>query len=258
MTELQGLSTALLGRHFCYLKETPSTNLYCKEHAATLPHGAAVVAGCQTQGRGRLGKSWSDRAGQGLALSVLLKQQPLASLPLLPLVCGLGVARGLEKLCGLPFALKWSNDVLHGGKKVCGILCESQISGKDTFAVLGIGVNVTQTPEDFSNLNLVYAKSLFMATAKIFEISAVGAFILNELEPILQVFENSGFSALLPEYRQRCVTLGRQVQVEWEGATVTGIAVDIAADGSLLCKINGTLCAVRAGETSVRGLYGYV
>lgn len=254
---LPGLATENLGRHVLCLSETPSTNLCCWEHADTLPHGAAVLARRQTRGRGRLGRSWSGGDGRSLMFSVLLRQQRVEELPLLTLVTGLGVARGLERLCAGPFSLKWSNDVLHEGGKVCGILCESRISGADALAVLGIGVNVLQTQEEFRRLNLVYARSLYMATGKKMEISAVCAAILNELEPVLQIFGREGFSFLLPEYKKRCVTLGRQVRVEVGGETITGTALDVAEDGSLICETGAGLRRIYAGEASVRGLYGY-
>lgn len=257
MSSLPGLRTRCLGQHYHHFPTLDSTNTYLKENAGGLPHGAAVTASLQTAGKGRLGKSWSARRDTSLALSVLLHGRQPGEMAVLPLLAGLAVCRGVEAAAGAVCALKWSNDVLLGERKLCGILCESRIAGDRSFAVVGMGVNLTQSKEDFSHLGLVYATSLLMATGKSPEGPLLAAEILAALEEILEEYDRDGFGALREAYRSRCVTLGKRVRVTLDGAEQEGTAVDIAPDGALLCTIAGVLRPVSAGETSVRGLYGY-
>lgn len=252
---MDGLATKWLGREFEYLGEVTSTDDYLKEHAGELENGAAVVAERQTRGKGRTGREW--QGGDGLAMSFLLHNPRIADLTCLPLVAGMAVIRALERAAGSGFGLKWSNDVLFGDKKICGILCESRISSHSAFAVAGIGVNLSQTREEFDALGLVYATSLELATGARIEKTRFAAMILNEFEPLYEKFAQSGFSAIRENYKSYCVTLGKRVRVITKAGEREGEALDIAEDGSLVCEIGGKLVHVRAGEASVRGLYGY-
>lgn len=255
---LPGLTTRMLGRHWLHLPTVDSTNNYCRERADTLPDGCAVTARVQTGGKGRLGRGWNDQPDCGLALSILLRGGNPEQAAYLPLLAGLAVCEGVEALCGARCALKWSNDVLIGGKKLCGILCESRVAARESHVVVGIGVNLVHSQEDFARLGLVYATSLLLDTGNTYTVPQVTAAILNHMEPLLETCAGKGFAPLLERYRQRCVTLGKPVRVLWQGEERTGTALDIAPDGALLCDLDGETCAVRAGEASVRGLYGYV
>lgn len=256
---MNNLRTNQLGRYFLPLDEVDSTNTYCKNHADELPHGAVVTALRQTAGKGRLGRQWADVPDAGLAMSILLHDVPPQKISLFPLLTGLAVSEGLEQLTGLHCPIKWSNDVLIGEKKLCGILCESRLTGTSGFAVIGIGVNLAQSAEDFAQHALVYASSLLLATGRRFSREEVMVSILNRLEPVLITYTAEGFSGdLLERYKQRCITLGRNVRIIREGKEQTGLATDIDPDGALVCIINGKKIRVLAGEASVRGLYGYV
>lgn len=255
---LPGLKTTSLGRHWRHFEVLDSTNDYLKENAPGLPHGAAVTASSQTAGKGRLGRRWSAEPGESLALSVLLRGWRPEELGPLPLVAGLAVCEGVEALCGIPCAVKWSNDVLTGNRKLCGILCESRMAGAGADAVVGIGVNLHQTGDALARLGLVYATSLFLATGKRYGAPETAAAVLNALEPLLETCRGEGFGALRERYRGRCVTLGRTVRVCRDGVEREARSVDVAPDGALLCVLDGEIQAVHAGEVSVRGLFGYV
>lgn len=252
-----GLKTAWLGQSFEHFDELGSTNTYLKENARRLPHGAAISAERQVAGKGRLGRSWQHDSAS-LAMSFLLHGQNPNDMPLLPLVSGVAVMKALEVLSEEKFGLKWSNDVLYNGKKICGILCESRISGTDAFAIVGIGVNIAQSREDFDRLGLVYATSLKLATGKFFEILPVAYEILNQFEPVYENFKKNGFSAIMSEYKENCVTLGKEICVTINGSEFFGVAKNIAEDGGLICESGGEKVIIRAGEARVRGLYGYV
>lgn len=255
---LPGLTTTYIGRSWLPLESVGSTNDYCKTNAPKLAHGTVVTTGNQTAGKGRLGRRWEDTAEKGLAMSVLLHDWPVEQLGLLPLLAGMAVCEGLGALCGVDCRIKWSNDVLVDSKKLCGILCESRISGDDAFAVIGIGVNLAHSQQDWDRLGLVYAASLFSVTGKKPAAEETASALCNALELQLELFRKEGFPSLRERYKQLCVTLNKPVRVLWQGEERRGVAVDVDETGALLCDIDGQLCAVNAGEASVRGIYGYV
>lgn len=254
---LPGLGTRWLGRRWEHLEQVDSTNDECKRRSGELPQGAAVTASLQTAGKGRLGKQWNVQAGSGLALSFLLRGGRVEEMGQIPLLAGLAVCRALEDHCGVSCGLKWSNDVLCSGKKLCGILCESRLDGLENTVVVGIGVNLLQTAEQLESLGLVYATSLLLATGKRWEAPPLAAAILNTFEPLWEQFRAEGFEPIRLAYRERCVTLGKEVRVLYRGEEKQGVALEIGPDGSLLCRIDGAIRPVLAGEASVRGLYGY-
>ncbi len=256
--KLENLTTNDLGRHCIYLDEVDSTNEYLKREGASLPHGTLVLAGCQTAGKGRLGRRWAATDRDALAMSLLLRDFDVQRLSALPLVSGMAVAQGLREMTGGDFGIKWTNDVVAQGKKVCGILCESRLMGSGAFAVCGIGVNLIQNEDYFHQRELPYATSVRLATGVSLSPDKAAAAIMNGLEPLYQSFARAGFASLREEYRRQCVTLGRQVRVTYGGETREGEALDVAEDGNLICRIGGGLVKIAAGEASVRGMYGYV
>ncbi len=245
-------SVGWFGKNLAMLDEVDSTNDYLKREAESLPHGAAVIAKRQNAGKGRIGRGWQSG---GLMMSFLMHGLAPEKLSALPLAVGLAVAGALEKLSATPgFGLKWSNDVLFGDQKLAGILCEGTIAGKRAYAVAGIGVNLEQTREELDGLGLVYASSLKTATGKSYGILPVARAIFDEFEPIYEIYKLMGFSALREKYKSRCVTLGREIRVITGETERRGVAADIACDGGLVLRDGGV---IRAGEASVRGLYGY-
>jgi BirA family biotin operon repressor/biotin-[acetyl-CoA-carboxylase] ligase len=250
------LTTSWLGRGLEFFDEIDSTNEYLKREAHGLPHGAAVIATKQNAGKGRAGRGWQSG---GLMTSFLLHGLDPQRISALPLVAGLATVKALEKLTGLRgFDLKWSNDVLCGGQKLGGILCESRISGSSAFAVTGIGVNISQTREELESLGLVYATSIKTATDESPEILALAHAIFNEFEPLFEIYAEAGFEPLKRSYKKRCVTLGREICVTSGKISLKGIASNITGEGGLVLDTRDGVVVVTAGEASVRGLYGYL
>ncbi len=144
-TDFQPLQKLPLGQPLIELAEATSTNDVLRELAGQgAAEGTAVVAGLQTRGRGRQHRPWHSPPGLGLYLSVLLRPPwPASDSGALALLAGLAVATALQRL-GVPgVTLKWPNDVLAGGKKICGVLIEPALRGDHIeHAVIGIGVNV--------------------------------------------------------------------------------------------------------------------
>jgi BirA family biotin operon repressor/biotin-[acetyl-CoA-carboxylase] ligase len=207
------------------LAETPSTNAVVAERArAGEPSGLVVVAEAQTAGRGRLGRSWVSPARAGLTFSVLLRPElPPARWPWLPLWTGLAVATALRDRAGVPAELKWPNDVLVEGRKVCGVLAEVPEPGA---VVLGIGLNVTTHAEELPHPQ---AASLALAGARTTDRDTLLRAVLRSLTRVLADQE-----AACAAYRERCSTLGRQVRVELPAAEAVEGPAEAVDDGGRL------------------------
>lgn len=253
------------GCEIYYLEETGSTNVDAKRLAEEgAGHGSVVVADKQNAGRGRRGRTWESPAGKDLYFTILLKPDFAPDKAAgLTLVMALAVTRAIETYCGIEAEIKWPNDVVVNGKKVCGILTEMNVeTDYIQHVVIGIGINVNRTdaPKDIPEELRGVATSLFLEGG----VTIARAGLLQE---VLQCFEDYyekyvqrlNLELLLEEYNARLVNRGRQVRVldpkgEWEG-----IARGVNASGELLVKKNdGTIEEVYAGEVSVRGIYGYV
>lgn len=227
-----------------------STNTYAKQLAREgAPHGTVVLAGSQSAGRGRMGRTFSSPEGSGAYLSVILRPACKPS-QLMHLTCAAAVAAcdHLEKLTGIRPGIKWINDLILKGKKLGGILTEMSIDPKTglvAYAVVGIGVNCTAVPEEVADM----ATCLGCSPAPVFA-ALVEAFW--QLDQNLWKKES-----VMTRYRKDCVTLGKPIQLMGTGQT--GTALDVTDEGSLVVALSdGTQTTVSSGEVSVRGMYGYV
>lgn len=131
--------------------ETGSTNDDARDLAAEgAPHGTLVIADAQTAGRGRRGAAWISPPRRNLLCSVVLRpDMPFEKWPRLTHACALAVCEALERLHPQPPQIKWPNDVYVNGRKICGILVESVLDARGSFAIIGVGVNLNLTGEEF-------------------------------------------------------------------------------------------------------------
>lgn len=247
------LHTNFIGQNIYLYNETDSTNTRAKENSH-LPCGSVFIAEYQTSGKGSKGRIWSSPDGENIYISILLKPSiPPLEASKITLVTGLAVCKSI----GLDTKIKWPNDIITGGKKLCGILSEMS-SDTDTinYIVCGIGINVNTAKFDDELTDK--ATSLFLQTEKKHDRNTLIAKLLNEFEYYYTEFLNNGMKFLLNEYKNNCITLGRDVKVIYNNDTLIAKAVDINDDGSLKVETaNGTL-NVTHGDVSVRGIYGYV
>lgn len=233
-----------------FLAETDSTNLAARRLAGEgAADGTAVWAARQTAGRGRLGRSFSSPEG-GLYLSLLLRGgEPSRDLSLTP-AAAVATARTLERLCGLRCGIKWPNDLLAGGKKLCGILCESFFARGARWVVLGVGVNVN-TPDFPPELRGI-AVSVRQLTGRETPLPPLAEALADELRAAAEAARR-GDPALPDEYRARCLSLGREVLLLREGESVPAFALGVNGDFSLRVRLaDGRLEDVRFGEVSLR------
>lgn len=250
----RGLVTRYLGQEILYFKEVDSTNQEIKRQAEQgAKEGLLVVAETQTAGKGRRGHTWQSRAGDGIYMSVLLR--PALSpreIPRLTLIAGLAVCRAVAACTGLSLAIKWPNDILLDGKKLCGILSEMHAEmDKVYYAVVGIGINVNQ--EQFPDGLAEVAASCFFAGKRKYDRVQILRAVLEEMEKLYEAYIlQENFAEFLQEYVPYCQTLKKEVIV-YGSVPFTGMAVGLNQEGELLVqKDTGEIVTVFAGEVSIR------
>ncbi len=258
------LSGHLVGREVVCLDCVDSTNSEVKRRAAGgAAEGLVILADEQTAGRGRRGNTFQSLRGKGLFCSVLLRPQvPLDALSQLTAWTAVAVCRAIETCCGLACGIKWTNDIIWNGKKLCGILTELEFEAESAAAVavvVGVGINVGQTDSDFGPDLSPLAVSLSQALGRPVRRAELAAALLTALDEMYAAFPREK-GAYLEEYRLRCVTTGHEVAlVRPDGSRKPAFAQGVDDDFSLVCRLpDGRERTVTAGEVSVRGLLGYV
>ena len=228
---------------------------------AGAPHGTLVVAGEQTQGRGRRGRGWSSPPGTGAWFSLIVRP-PIAPAQAqgVALLTALAASEACEAACGLRPGIKWPNDLVLGDRKCCGILLEMAAEAERVnWVVLGVGVNVRQAEADFPPELRERAVSLSMAAGKPVSRASVIQGFVQALWARWDAFVQAGIPSFMEDYAARSVTLGRTVRVEQAAESFVGVAEALGAQGELLVRTQpGELRPVWAGDVSVRGLMGYV
>ena len=241
-----------------WLEETHSTNEDAKRHAkAGVPALFTVAAGSQVSGRGRMGRSFYSPSGLGVYLSrVLRPSASAADAQLLTAAAGVAVCEAVFNACGLEPGLKWPNDVLLQGRKLCGILAESAVSGNGgmEYAVVGVGVNLNHEPGDFPPDLRDAAISLKMASCKTFDVRAFADLLQQSM--IFQ-FQSDRFirekQQLLTRYRELLCMLGKPVMLSEAGSMREAVALDVDEEANLLVReSHGGVTRVGAGEISLR------
>ena len=240
---------------------TDSTNTQAKLLAKNgAPHGTVLIAGHQTGGRGRMGRTFQSPAGKGVYLSVILRPGCRPE-ELMHLTCAAGVAmvKAVENVSGLRPQVKWINDLVIEGRKLGGILTEMSVDkGMVDYAVIGVGINCLQEKEDFHPEIADLATSLQLAAGRTVEPDVLAAAMVEALwEMSTVLFSEKG--QIMDDYKANCITLGKDIQVLRGGDIRPGKAVDLDKDGGLIVEYpDGSRELVASGEVSVRGMYGYV
>ncbi|MCF8383788.1 MAG: biotin--[acetyl-CoA-carboxylase] ligase [Chlorobium sp.] len=256
------LTTRAAGRVFHYHKETASTNLLAKKLAAEgAPEGTVVAADTQSAGRGRLGRSWISPAGRNLYFSLILRPS-VASLriPQITLLAAAAIHRALcAAFPSINAGIKWPNDILCGGRKLCGVLCEMQSEpGLTHFVVVGIGINVNQ--ESFPEELQEKATSLRLETGAGVSRSELLAGALNRFEDLyLQWQEEDDLGFILPYLERYSLLQGMDVIVDQFSRQVAGKVCGIACGGELVLQTeDGSRLNISSGEASLRNTYTHL
>ena len=244
------LKTRFIGRELKYLETTTSTQDIARELAGEgAPEGTAVIAGEQQSGRGRLGRPWLSPSG-GLATSIILRP-PLACAYLLPAVSSVAVFRALANI-GVKAGIKWPNDVLIAGKKVCGILIENGLkAGELGYSIVGIGINVNFDTGSYPEIADV-ATSLSAQLGHELNVAEVARHLYTELEDI---YTRTGQPArIIAEWSRNMVTIGQRVTADFYGNSINGTAVGVNQQGNLVVRLaDGSIKEIVTGDVIIKG-----
>ena len=249
-------------QHIHWFDTIDSTNDEARKMARNgAPHGTVLIADHQTGGHGRRGRSFHSPAGYGIYMSVVLRPRCVPT-ELMHLTCATAVAMcdAIESVVQIRPAIKWTNDLVWGKRKLGGILTELGFtkSGRVDYAIIGIGINCQQTQQDFPEDIAAIAGSLSMIQQRDVDNAAVAAAMIRSLQE-MDAHLLSGKAQILSQYRKDCMTLGQEIVLIRGEEKRYGIAREIDPDGALVVEFqSGAVETVSSGEVSVRGMYGYV
>lgn len=255
------MHTEWVAKEVLYFDTIDSTNTKAQELAEKgYPSGTLVVADKQESGRGRRGRSWVSPSGTGIFMTLMIKPDINPNnASMLTLVAALAVAKAITSVTGEEAMIKWPNDIVVNGKKVCGILTEMNAQfDYINHIVVGIGINVHNEsfPEEISQM----ASSLMIeAGGKRFHRAQIIAETMSYFEQYYDTFlKTQDLSALVREYDELLVNRNKSVRVLDPKEPFDGKAMGITPKGELIVDTWESRKLVSSGEVSVRGIYGYV
>lgn len=253
------MKTKWLGSNMIYEEWMDSTNTRAKGIGEeNVMNEAVVVTKKQTAGRGRRGRNWISPEGN-CYFSVLVKPNiQVENASVITLVAALALTQAVKNVMELNVQIKWPNDVVVNGKKLCGILTESSIDADGLkYVVIGVGVNANQKQFDAEIESM--ATSIVLQTGETVDCAHVIGEFLNCFENLFEVFLNTeDMTELMDQYNLLLVNRDREVRIIDQSERI-GTAIGINEKGELLVRgADGDVEAVISGEVSVRGLYGYV
>lgn len=253
-----GMKTAWAGKTIVYEKQVDSTNRLARRLAMDgAAHGTLVIAEEQTAGRGRRGRGWVSPPGESIYMTLILRPDAHPSqVAMLSLQTALAVARGIHRATGADARIKWPNDIVVNGRKVCGMLLEMNADEQSVHDVVaGIGINVH--PGAVCEEIAATAGALDVLCGKTLRRADIVRAFLEEYEAVDALAKDH--NALMAAYMERSATLGHVVRVVGLNEEFMGTAVRVTPSGSLIVKTeDGSEREVLAGDVSVRGVMGYV
>lgn len=245
------LETDTFGREIRYLAQTESTQVVAHQWAREgAPEGAIVIAEEQRQGRGRMGRRWYSPSQTGIWMSLILRPPiPLSHAPHLTLLASVAVQRTLAKLTGLPVKIKWPNDLLINGKKVCGILTE--LRGEQDrihYVIMGLGLNVNAQISDWPEWVRKVGTSLRQELGQPVHRAPLLAAILTELEERYRAYLEQGFAPIREEWQQQAGMLGERITAHTPQGDYLGVAERLNEHGALLLRTERGVIPVYSAE----------
>ncbi|NPV03518.1 MAG: biotin--[acetyl-CoA-carboxylase] ligase [Syntrophaceae bacterium] len=249
--------TKIIGRRIEFHEEVGSTNTEAMRLALEgAPEGTVVLADAQSEGRGRLDRTWESPPSGNLYLSVVLRPDiPAARASLIPLTAGVAAADTLSQYCPGRVRLKWPNDVLIGGKKICGILTEMRTRGDRVhFLIVGIGVNLNMRPLDLPRELRETATSLRIETGGEIDRLDFAVRLFESLERWYRVFLGGGGEAIRERWLQCADLVGKRVEVVHGKTTERGTVVGLDPAGALLLEGETGVQQVLAGDIYIERL----
>lgn len=254
------LNTKYIGKNIIYYDSIDSTNTKAKELAeAGAEHGTVIISEEQRSGRGRLGRSWVSPKYKGIWMSIILRPNIITeNISQITLLGAAAVSKAIMEM-GIKTGIKWPNDIVINGKKICGILTE--MSGEIdhiNYLVMGIGINVNLKEEDIPEELKDIATSLNLEAHKSLNRKILLASVLNIFEELYSDFVQSGnIKECIEICRKNSVLIGKEIQLVNRGKVTTAKAIDISNKGELVIENHqGVLQYIVSGEVSIKGIYG--
>lgn len=254
------LNTKYIGRDLVYLTEVDSTNNYTKNIASNRNEGTVVIAEQQISGKGRLGRQWTSPSHKGVYMSILLKPNlDPTKVAKFTLIGAAAVYQSLNAI-GIQSQIKWPNDIVINGKKICGILtemsCELNIINH---IIMGIGINVNLDQDDIPEELKDRATSLKLVTGSPVNRKELLGLVLNHFEKLYESFKNDlNLEETIKICKEHSALIGKEVHIIQGNNIRTGKAIDINNEGELIVEFDTGIETIYSGEISVRGLNGYV
>jgi BirA family transcriptional regulator, biotin operon repressor / biotin---[acetyl-CoA-carboxylase] ligase len=253
---LTKLATKRLGRSIKFYESVDSTqnvaHQLVNEGAA---EGTIVLADKQTAGRGRMGRKWHSPQGKGIWVSIILRPAiPLQFTPQLTLLVAVALCRAIRAFTELPVGIKWPNDLLIGGKKICGILLESSAEDERLKHVIaGVGISANLVADDFPPDIREVATSLAMELGKPLDRTELLCRFLLELEQLYELYLTEGFAPIKLLWEALNVSLHRPVRSQTPQGVIEGIAESMDDSGALAVRhADGTLTKIYSGDVEFR------
>lgn len=252
------LNTKFIGQNIEYMQEVDSTNNYAKNNSDDLKDGTVVISEFQSAGKGRLGKTWQSNIGEGIWMSLVLKPDiPVYKAPFLTLIAGAAIINAFMNL-NVKAEIKWPNDIVLNGKKICGILTEMVAEvEKVGCVVIGIGINVNTT--NFLEELSKKATSLKLEGIEIKRVDIIRE-ILCEFEKLyMKYIEYNNKKDTIEVCRKYSILIGKDIYILRNEKREKVYCIDITEDGNLIVKHDDeSIEEIISGEVSVRGQNGYI
>lgn len=252
------LKTKFIGKNILHFDTIGSTNDYAKKIGNELIDGSVIISEEQTKGKGRLGRVWESKAGEGIWMSIILKPDLIPNkAPFITLIAGASIVKALNIL-GVDAKIKWPNDIIINNKKLSGILTElSAEIGRVNYIVVGIGMNVKD--DDFDEELQNKATSLYKENYKVSRVDIVKEILCQFEKLYLDYVENNDKREVLDICRKYSAIIDKEIYVIKNDERKLVNCIGINEDGNLIIKNEeGKLEEIMSGEVSIRGVKGYV
>lgn len=252
------LKTKFIGKNVLHFETIDSTNDYAKKIGNELRDGSVIISEEQTKGKGRLGRVWESKAGEGIWMSIILKPNIIPNkAPFITLIAGASIVKALNIL-GVDAKIKWPNDITINNKKLSGILTElSAEIERVNYIVVGIGMNVKDT--DFEEELQDKATSLYKENYNVSRVDIVKEILCQFEKLYLDYIEKDDKKEVLDICRQYSAIINKEIYVIKNDQKELVDCIGINEEGNLIIKNkDGNLEEIMSGEVSIRGVKGYV
>lgn len=233
---MTGMRSHVMGRSLKLYNEVDSTQIIAQQLAQEgASEGTLVLAEQQNAGRGRMGKHWHSPKGKGVWMSLVLRPTvPIHFTPQLTLLTAVAVCRAIRKTTAVPAAIKWPNDILIEGRKVCGILLESFAEDERLrYVIAGIGISANLEQEDYPDPLKPIATSLLLASGRKVDRTELIAAVMEEFECLYELYHENGFDPIRSAWEALTITLGGTVRANTSKGSIEGTAMAIDELGAL-------------------------